>query len=306
MGECSRKVAKFLLNVINKIFFVAGIILIILGVIFRSSPSTIVWVFKSIGIEFPEFQSLTEDVVRSCGIYIIVIGGFVTGVAFFGMVGASCKSKCMLGSYAIVMIILVLAQIGLIIFVICFPDYFRTAAGELMEKSLQKEFKADYSANGIKLDKTPFHNNNRSAIWHAFQLKFHCCGSNNYTDYSGFKWQRFNCTESGSDECTKYKVPISCCKQLSYADPQGPDEITDFKNATMCLTKPTAEYTNVDGCTEKIIMETEGLISKSSNIAIGVTAGIIFLEIILIAMAFVMCCRFNKEFEPGKKYERFN
>lgn len=157
------KCAKFLLIAFNILFVIAAIMLIAVGAVlqyYTAGPSKM-------------------------GILIIAIGCTSFIVAFFGCCGAIKENRCMLITFAVLLVALLLmcvisAIVGFI---------FRNEANEVAYDMFLSYIK-DYNNSSVV-----------KKLADKFQREQHCCGSYNYTD-----WRNnigFNLTNS---------VPDSCCK----------------------------------------------------------------------------------------------
>jgi len=129
----------------------------------------------------------------------------------------------------------------------------------------------------------------------SYSSPWGAAGSKKYTDYKTITW-----TNCGAAACAASVVPISCCA-LKKPD-QLPATINDFVNFAACQSatagnSPNASTINTNGCVGQLVDDSVNLIKQNSKIAIGIAAGIIGLEVILIVLAFVVCCM---ETEGGK------
>jgi len=286
--DCCKTVCKVLLIIINTIFLLAGLLMLGFGIAAVAAPDKCLQFLVSSGIGFnsgEEGSNYILSLVKMCGVFMIVIGAITAIIAIFGFFGAVCDNKCMLVTYAILLIIIVCGEIALIIFAAVYPKNNESWANNSDFLGLRQDFQSDIpvSSNGTLGDVGI-----GSGIWAGLQLALGCCGSNNYTDYATFNWTRTACTAiQASPACvinTNYKVPLSCCMLKS----QGfPTNVNNFVNPSVCISSGDPQYTNTQGCTAVAI----NLVSMYGRIAIGIAAGIVGLEIIMIILAFIMCCR---------------
>lgn len=158
------KCAKYLLFAFNVLFMVAAVALIVVGALPQFSDS----LFRT-GILF------------KMGIFLIIVGGVAFIVSFFGCCGAIKENRCLLITFAVLLVVILLLCIA------------ATIIGFIYRH------KAKETANGIILSAIQEHNNN--SVIDKFQKDHSCCGSHNYTDWRNNK--HFNRTDS---------VPDSCCK----------------------------------------------------------------------------------------------
>jgi hypothetical protein len=284
-GGCFRSFAKVILIIVNIIFCLAGLLMLALGIALTVAPEKVIdFAETTTEIKFDDYATasggLFEEIIRASGIFMIILGSVVFIIAFFGFVGACCESKCILVTYAIILIIIVLAEVALIIFAAVYPDKFADTASDALTVALKKEFTRDFNYNGNFTDDV----GKGSKAWSVVQVGWKCCGANNNSDYERFNWVRSNC----SGTCYQ-KVPLSCCK-LKKNVTGFPTSRYDFINAEECVKNPTNDTTNLNGCTDAIINSAKDLILDYSKIAIGIAAGIVGVELILIALAFFLCC----------------
>jgi hypothetical protein len=300
-NDCCRGFAKVLLIIINILFFLAGLLMLAFGIALVVAPQKVI-AFISMSGDFQDFSSSTGgffiEIIKASGIFMIILGGIVTIIAFFGFFGACCDSKCMLVTYAIILIIIVLAEVALIIFAAVYPSVFQSVGQTAFNDTLMNEYKSDVvvSSNGT-FDESSI--GDVSIAWNALQVAFNCCGASNYTDYSKFSWTPIKCDPS-NPKCTQAaKVPVSCCKlNPGVGDPMS---LNDFIDPKTCMENPSnPTVANQVGCSTSVMNTAKSYIMQYSNIAIGIAAGIVGLEIILITLAFVLCC--CREGSSSNKY----
>jgi hypothetical protein len=288
-GNCFKTFAKVLLIIINIFFGLAGLLMLAFGIALVVAPQKVIS-FLSTTLSFNELTDgsgdLIVEIIKASGIFMIILGGIVTIIAFFGFFGACCESNCMLVTYAIILIIIVLAEVALIIFAAVYPTVFEKVGEQAFNETLMKEYKKDltlYSNGTLSVDKaTPV-----ETSWNAFQVKFNCCGSANFSDYQRFTWMKLDC-EDPSKCPTASLVPLTCCKLK--VGGQIPKTWDDFVDPRSCMETAAETSTNREGCSKKVINAAKDYIMSFSKIAIGIAAGIVGLEIILITLAFIMCC----------------
>ena len=153
-----------------------------------------------------------------------------------------------------------------------------------MTQSLTSKFKQDaavYSNGIIDYSKqTPAED-----AWTIVQYTYSCCGVNGYSDYQTFTWNSCPgrvCAPANST------VPISCC--VLKVPGVVPNTTSDFVNLTQCQQNPSGNYTYQNDCVNSIDQTALAFVTQYSKIAIGIAAGIVGLELILITFAFLMCC----------------
>jgi len=93
------KCVKYTLFIFNLLFLLAGLALIIVGAIVQVQTS----------------KSSFGDSVSGAGIFIIIIGSVVFLICFFGCAGAINNNYCMVVTYGILLLLVLLAQIAAVI-----------------------------------------------------------------------------------------------------------------------------------------------------------------------------------------------
>jgi CD63 antigen len=123
-------------------------------------------------------------------IFIMVIGAIVFIVAFFGCCGAIKENRCLLLTFAVMMIVILILSIAAIITAYVYRSKTESWLRKLMEEQLES-YGDDDKFKTQKLAKT---------FWDAVQRDNLCCGIENATDWQNNK--ALNATHS---------VPDSCC-----------------------------------------------------------------------------------------------
>lgn len=224
-----------------------------------------------------------SDIIVSNATFMIVLGIVAVIIAVFGFVGACCLIRWMLVVYAIVLIVLLLAEIGLIIFAAVYPNSFRDKIQETMFKTLKDGYK-----NGIYVVNSSHIIMPTGAVelaWDAVQFKEACCGAYNYSDYQS---PDFNWNKQVMPSVTAAVVPISCCKKAAGAPDETPTKPDDFEDLQKCLDGEDM-YINSKNCYEALKDSIEDFIDQYKYIAIGIAVGIAVIELLLIIFAFCLC-----------------
>jgi len=290
---------------VNVIFLLAGILLVVFGIVWIAAPEKVLWLALQLGINLISlarmFGEFFPDIIAACIITLIVLGVIVTIIAFLGFFGACCKSRCMTLIYAISIMMIGLAEIALIILVAVYPEQLKTYSLQFATSTLRNEFKSD-----VSFENDGFNTNSSNpveAAWMTTQLKLGCCGSVGYSDYGSFNWTRFTCTPTRSllslvnnifynNTCPSRPdrsiVPISCCKIKGDKSGRVPYSIDGFSNLTSCLEEAETASTNRNGCSTIVIDKLMSFIREYSKILIGVAVGILATEGILVTFALML------------------
>lgn len=267
MGKlsCGESMMKYLLFFFNLVFCILGLASFIIGIIIKYKGELIDELIRNLF-----HKSFSNNLVA---IVLITIGAFVLILAFCGCWGACAESKCLLGLYAFIMIILILAQLVAAILVGVYWN--------VIKKSVQEELvvivKEKYYDNSDEVDQA----------LNTLQATFHCCGSENYGDYENSLF--FNKSKTAG----KYSVPASCCKLKTDKEDINLGNVTaaDVENYEECNkevdfeTIKTEDQDNlyVKGCYSKFI----GKLKSSVYIVVGILLAIWLFEIFCVVFS---CC----------------
>lgn len=158
MGFCSCTV-KFLMVVFNAICSLAGIAILVVGVVMKTRSHS--------------FRHLMPEQVASTSIALIILGVIIFMIPFFGCCGAVREDTCMVKTYGIALLVILICEIavGITAFV------YRTQVGNTVQKEASIYFR-NYTANNATVDR--------------IQIDWKCCGFDGPTDYNT-------------------SLPLSCC-----------------------------------------------------------------------------------------------
>ncbi|XP_076066835.1 CD63 antigen-like [Oratosquilla oratoria] len=231
MCDCVSKLFLFLLNFV--IFALGVAVVALAGVILAKGN---------------EFQQLFVEGEVSVPVVILIAGICVLLIGFFGCCGALKESPCLLQTYAVIVVVLLLMEIvGAIMLLVNFG-----AVKDGVKKEMTKAVD-NYSGTGNDTDK---------AI-DGFQKEFKCCGVSNYTDWTHTVFSQ------------KEDVPDSCCRQVA----------TDCGKGVLLLSpKEIEEKIHEDGCFENFI---EGIASINTGLGIAAII-LAIVQIVCISCACTM------------------
>lgn len=190
--DCCDSMVKFFMLLINFVFVVVGAALIGLG--------------AYIQIAAKEYLDFLSDNYLNTPIFIMIIGGVIFIVAFFGCCGAYKESSCMIYTYAVLLTLILICQIGAGIAAFLYKGELKGVIQEKMVDGMKNYGEAGHE--GV------------TNAWDVLQTDLACCGAHNYTDWATHM---------------PNKVPDSCCKTNTEncGSPLNPDNI----NQEGCLPK---------------------------------------------------------------------
>jgi len=251
---------KIIIVTLNLIFLVFGGAVLALGIVLKISWDDI----KHAYTEDSEFS------LQMASISGIILGVFIILLSLAGMCGACFRSKCLLGVYGAVVVILLIAEIGVTIAIATNAFGSKDKFKEEMTKSL----------TGFKEDLSDDH----SKGWAAMFSVFDCCG---VTGKPTEDFKKANWTPSTLRTANKEKAefPVACCKSFKYKDGVN-KEVFKNKNIEKCMAEktPNSEFAYDKGCEAK--MEDFFKDNKVKVIAVG--CSLFAVQLIIAIMAFCL------------------
>lgn len=221
----------------------------------------------------PSYHILSADNLS------IIIGCLTFFVAFCGCCGAWFQNKCLLTTYLVSIVILMLLEITVGTLSFAFRRQLsRTLREELLDGIQNKYFLDD--SNGVR------------TTWDQIQTNFNCCGVNNYTDWYTIKaWPD-----------AQY-VPNSCCIPDV---PQNQTIAFDVENIETeeCGRSPETEMHRYrrQGCYHKI----RHFVMNNLHV-VGLTSIVVaFIQFFAIVAALLLICTMDYKKRSRSVYSNHN
>lgn len=300
--NCGASCAKWILFAFNIIFFLGGAAVLGVGIWLRVDSSSFMKFLTTVD---PSGQtSDTANLFLGDNLYyihvvayiLIGIGSFVFLVGFLGCCGACKEWRPLLVAYAVCLILVMCAEVGVGIAVGVNKEKF---IGEI-EKQLNKEIIANYSfvnsrrnpteQNQIELIRTPMSDERLLAtnVMNTLQLSIGCCGlRNGYEDLIKLP----NGEKTPYGKTVSNQAPVFCCK-FTVKDKLIVED-------TNCIETRTARNSWQDkGC----ITAVEEFVQTYAPAVIGVAVGIGLLELVGVFFAFCLCCAIGDD----RKYRHYH
>jgi len=205
-------------------------------------------------------------------LYMICLGVFTFIVCFFGFAVTATENRGLLVTFAVVLVIVFLAQLGSI-----FTAFeLRTQIDQGVVNSVANDRARDELRDKYGNDSTVTNK------WDELQKDIHCCGYDNWDNY------RDNVKEEYLKD--NRMVPDSCCVKYD----EGCAKNTNRKNEA-----ELAELINLNGCVELMELKMTGEVKVMMIIyaIIGVILALIELISVVLTSAFVaqITRKLNKE-----------
>lgn len=155
---------RIILFIFNFVFILVGLAMLIAGIVAAVMVKDVV--------------AVVGNSIMATPIVIIIVGVIIFIIAFFGCCGAYKENRCMVLTYAVILAVLLVIEIGCTIaaFVL------RGKIENILRKDLHQAIEKQYNQTDVK-----------KAV-DFVQRKFQCCGVNSSADW-------------------KQTIPDSCCKK---------------------------------------------------------------------------------------------
>jgi len=243
--SCGMKFAKTLMFIFNFIFWALGIAVLAVGI----------WTRVELGGS--SWKDLLEDsTIPNAANLLIASGILVAIIGFFGCCGAIKENRCMLISYAILVLLIFIMEIATGIYAYTRKDK--------MEASVVKHLKSTVATSYGRPEKANL-GLTKAVDW--FQQNMKCCGALKPEDWGNSVWYK-------SKKKNAYpRVPDSCCKTKGNCTLE-----------TISVLK-TNKKIHLEGCVSTV----KAFVKEKTNIYILGGAGLGIGVIQLLGVAFSLC-----------------
>lgn len=243
--EKSMQFIKYLLFAFNLLFALSGLILIITGLVIQSIYSQY--------LDFLGSQFFNAPVL------LIVVGFVIFFVTFFGCCGAIKENHCMTATFAVLMALIFLVELGAGIGAYIMKDDVGNILNTNMEKGLQNYGKEGY--RGV------------TETWNIVQHELKCCGAEEYKDWKNTSFSQ-----------EKNSVPDSCC--LS--------DVVECGQGILAMSESQAhKIISTDGCLDKVKDIVKGNVAALGGVGIGIAV----IQFVGIVFASILARTIKKEYE---------
>lgn len=252
---------KYLLILINIVFWAAGITAFILFGRMVTDPSFLI--------------SLTQDENHYyIGLYIfVVVAALTLIIAFLGCCGALKESQCMLTTFFCFLLLVLVAEIA----TGAWAFHNRGKLRSMVETSVKYTIQNEYG-----------HIEAKTQAFDTFQTHFQCCGAGGPNDWVT---SRFNANSPANAQVTSpsrvFNIPKSCCK------PDIPAELCEkARKIDVGITRfPETAELYTEGCMKKLT----AAVDENLIIIISVIAGIVAVELFALIISICLCCNINSK-----------
>lgn len=261
-SDCGVWIAKYVLCIFNFLFFILGTIVLGAGIWLAADKASLIALLKM--VESEHIEQFTQPAVIEQMAYVLIACGTVMFLlSFLGYCGAIRESPCLLTTYAIFMIIILIVEITIGGLAAAYKDRAKSETKIFLQSTITKYYSSAENADAVTL------------MWNHLMAQMSCCGVDNYKDFelsSAWNVNKGNRT-----------VPEACCI-LS-------DENTFKPEDSTCPVSPTTNNSHIEkGCYDAVI----NWIISNRNIVISVGIGIGLVQLFAIFLAFCLCKAIDK------------
>jgi len=269
MTGCLSNLVKYSLFTTNFIIFCLGLAVFGLGIwVIVDEPS-----FLDLFQQAEDVAGITGkfdvEIYTSAAYILMVVSILVVLVSFFGCCGAIKESKCMLGTYFV--LILAMFIVMVVGAVLGYSGDLDTAIKSPLQDAL-KQYKDSAEATDDPL--TAY-----KTAWNTVQEELKCCGVESVKDWQqtggdiNFDWTPAN---------QNINKPVGCCMIN-----RNGDALTRTDQLTCRQATPDSESTvyYFQGCYTMI----KEKIEENQNLVVGVAIGVVVVMFLNMMFSFAMC-----------------
>uniref|UniRef100_A0A1L8DK44 Tetraspanin n=1 Tax=Nyssomyia neivai TaxID=330878 RepID=A0A1L8DK44_9DIPT len=260
--DCGTWIAKYVLCLFNFIFFILGTVVLGIGIWLAADKSSFVALLKM--VENEHLEQFTQPAVIDQLAYVLIVCGSITFLlSFLGYCGAIRESKCLLTTYASLMILILVAEICVGSIAAAYKDRTKAETKEFLQSTISRYYSTREHTDAVTL------------MWNHIMAQMSCCGVNDYKDFSSSEnWMR----DRGNRT-----VPEACCM----LNDKSLLELRD----TSCPYSPSESNSYYKrGCYEAVLE----WIQTHQTLIIGVGIGIGLIQLLAIFLAFCLCKAIDK------------
>jgi CD63 antigen len=184
MDGCCESLVKYILVLFNFIFAITGMALIGIGAYVK--------------IQAEHYLDFVGTGYVNTPIFIIIVGVVIFVIAFFGCWGACTQNPCMIYTYAVILCVILIAEVAAGIAAFVLKNDLRTEVEKNMKAAMENYGGDD--AGGV------------TGTWDAVQRDLKCCGVRNMTDWTEKLPAKFGPQETPDSCCKKTPEVVGCGK----------------------------------------------------------------------------------------------
>lgn len=259
-SDCGVWFAKYVLCIFNFIFFILGTIVLGAGIWLAADKASLIALLKM--VESEHLQQFTQPAVIEQMAYVLIVCGAVMFLlSFLGYCGAIRESQCLLTTYGVFMIIILIAEVTVGGLAAGYKDRAKSETKTFLQSTITKYYSSAEHTDAVTL------------MWNHLMAQMSCCGVNDFNDFeTSPAWH----TNKGNRT-----IPEACCKLA--------DKTTFRPEDPNCPITRNNSFQDM-GCYEAVI----DWILSNKNIVIGVGIGVGIIQLLAIFLAFCLCKAIDK------------
>jgi len=272
---CLSNIVKYALFLTNFLIFLLGVAVLGCGIWVLVDKPSFLDLFEKAESMVPDLDGEFDiSLYTSAAYIIIVVAAIVSIIAFFGCFGAVKESKCMLGTYFV--LILAMFIVMIVGAVLGYTGSIEETLKDPLKKALA-EYKDNPSGNNEQAEQA------YKNAWNEVQKELKCCGVDNARDWLAVTFNP-----------ETIKVPEGCCAWEKDSTGTWQDISTNATSVDACRTKtlPTSNFNDQyawEGCFT-VIVDT---IEENQGIVSGVAIGVVAVMFLNMLFSFAMCTMVN-------------
>ncbi|XP_064594969.1 tetraspanin-9-like [Liolophura sinensis] len=259
--------AKIFLVLINIIFVLIGLGLLTVGCMLKLGQvdllnEQLMNLMSSVdGKVIADGSVDLGSLVGKAAVALIISGVIIFIIGFLGMCGAMCTIKWMLCLYAVIITVIILAEVVGVILLFTMTAQIEGFIQSFLRGTLKKSYAGAKS------------NDAASLAWNYAFTELQCCGVTNYTDtHLATKWNR-TVQDPITSAIRRLETPLTCCKL------NGTFPDYELPSSYDCAVTPVRRNSNYDTDCYSAVKD---IVLGYKGIFIGVGVGILVLELLLL------------------------
>ncbi|XP_066584077.1 tetraspanin-1 isoform X2 [Prorops nasuta] len=250
---CASQCAKYFLCLFNFCFNILGGAALAVGIWLIADRNS----FTNLIAKLDQSDILTKtdaNVLKMIAYILILAGALTFVISFLGYCGAMFESRCLLCVYGVLILIVLILEC-----VVVGLTFGLKGDAERVTQTFLKSTIKYYATSADKAGTV-------TVAWDGIMTQLHCCGVESYRDFH----------DRGNWTYTDKIIPEACCVKdsIGLKDPS-------------CPVNPTsANSYHQKGCYKAIV----NAIEENAPIVIGVAAGLLFVDILVIILALYLAC----------------
>lgn len=241
MADCCGNMLKYVIFLVNFVIFVTGCVVFGFGV--------------AAHLKVGQLDGFMDENVFHSSVVLMVAGGIIMLVTFFGCCGVCTENHCMLYIYGTLLALILVVEIGGAIAALMLKDDADKAITNAMTNNLE-----NYATDKPTRD-----------AWGQIQRSLKCCGIKNFQDWK-------NVTDVGPSD-----VPDSCC--VTEVNGCGKGVLSGGGESS------AVSRIHADGCLTTV----RKVISSNVVLVGGIAAGVVVLQLIGIIIVCCLANRMREQ-----------